>query len=490
MNSALTQKGSDTEMGKKKDRIKNSLMQSHPLRYSLATAIVLLSLLGVSIAFVLQLYFITESNCYDTLAVETEDAITELEGHFRNDRTTLRVIAGMIGNAGDIDSLEVSGYLTNYDYNSQITQIGVLLPEDKLITSKGYRSNDGALSFASESAQGEHISGEESAKSGSGATFIRNYVPIRKDGICTGMLFSAANSSSVAKAWLPSLYDKKGFCYVVDCKTGEIIINTASDHITDIHDIAFTQTSSAYTKDGTITNILDRKKGYSVFRSSEFSEKLYMCYLPFSIEDWEMVVFVPQSAVFSAVAPVRTGIYGLIAASVVLIALYSLWLIREVRASIAEAEQKANVDVLTGLENRNRYEAYLKKLEGSKENLICLFIDANGLHELNNSQGHFAGDQMLRYIADTLKVLFSREHIYRIGGDEFVVFLSGKTEADVQEALAGFNDAMQRNDYHAAVGICVHETGMSISELIVNAEKSMYAAKQKYYAQIGKVMRT
>ncbi|MCR4644014.1 MAG: diguanylate cyclase [Oscillospiraceae bacterium] len=465
-------------------------LKSRPFRYALATAIVLLSLLGTSIGFILRVYFTTESACYDTLAVETENAIAELEGNIRNDRTVLRVIAGMIGNAEDIDSIEVSGYLSNYNYNSQITQIGMLLPEDKLITYKGYRTNyDEALLFDQEAVKAEHLSSSPSYKNKSGATIIRSFVPIRKDGICSALLFSEANASSMAKAWLPRLYDKNGYCYVVNRKTGEIIINTAGTTITDIHDIDFTQTHKAYTKEGTINNILSGKRGYSVYRSPFFSEKLYMCYLPFNIEDWEMVVFVPESAVFSAVKPIRTGIYAMIVISVVLIVIYGLWLFREVRASIAETEQKANTDVLTGLQNRNRYELYLKRLEGTKDKVICLFIDANGLHELNNSKGHFAGDQMLRFIADTLKVQFSSEHLYRIGGDEFVVFLSDKTVEEVNEYLVTFNETLQRNDYHAAVGICVFEESMSVNQLIGTAEKNMYEAKQKYYEEIGKVMR-
>jgi diguanylate cyclase (GGDEF)-like protein len=214
-----------------------------------------------------------------------------------------------------------------------------------------------------------------------------------------------------------------------------------------------------------------------------------MCYLPFGIEDWEMVVFVPESAVFSAVDPVRKGIYLLLIAGALDILLYAVWLVREIRRSIAETEHRANIDVLTGLQNRNRYEAYLKELDSKKEKTTCLYIDANGLHELNNSKGHYAGDQMLRFIADSLKVQFGADHTYRIGGDEFVVFNAGKTEEEMNECLRSFNEALQRNDYHAAVGTCVYGFGMSVDQLIRNAEKEMYAAKQRYYESIGKVMR-
>ena len=187
--------------------------------------------------------------------------------------------------------------------------------------------------------------------------------------------------------------------------------------------------------------------------------------------------------------PIRKWMYAMIIAGVIIILIYAIWLIREIRSSIAEAEMKANTDVLTGLQNRNRYEAYLKKLEGTKEKLVCLFVDANGLHELNNSKGHTAGDQMLRFIADTRKVQFGGEHIYRIGGDEFVVFQSEKSQSEIDDSLAVFNDAMQRNDYHAAVGSCTYDAGMSINQLVGNAEKAMYEAKNAYYQQLGKAMR-
>ena len=36
---------------------------------------------------------------------------------------------------------------------------------------------------------------------------------------------------------------------------------------------------------------------------------------------------------------------------------------------------------------------------------ICVYIDANGLHELNNERGHEAGDLMLRFVAESLIVL-------------------------------------------------------------------------------------
>ena len=459
---------------------------ARPMRYAVATAAVLLTLLVLSAGFVLHVYFMTESSCYEKLSTETEDALVRLESNLRSDRTMLRVIAGLIGNVDDINSIEVGGYLTNYDFNSLITQIAVLLPDDDILLSKGRRSNtDETLQFAVEFPRDEHISAAFPANSSS--PVIRNFVPIRKDGICIGLLYSSASSASIAKAWLPNIYSKKGCCCIVNRKSGEIIVNSSSDQIRNIHDLEFQQTDPSCTREDTIQKILNGKKGYSVFEMQ--SKRYYMCFLPFSVEDWEMVVYVPEREMFSESLPFRNGLYILLAVSSVLIAVYAIWILHEFRVSIAETEQKANIDVLTGLPNRNRYEAFLQTLAGSKKIFTCLFVDANGLHDMNNTKGHSAGDQMLRFIADSLKVQFDGARIFRIGGDEFVVFQTGKTENEIRESLSAFNEALQRNDYHAAVGSCIYESGMSVDELIENAEKEMYSEKQKYYEKIGKIMR-
>lgn len=475
---------------KTNEKKKNGSLSSYQMRYLAATTIVMLILIGICVIFLLRVYFVTESSCYKDLETETENSISELENNFRSDRTMLRVIASLIGNADDIASMEVSGYLSNYNVNSLIAQSEILLPDNEIITAKG-RNNEfaGASDYNTECQFREHISILKPYGQASATTIVRNYVPIWKDGICIGLLYSSANPSNLAKAWMHRIYDGKGYFYVIDRKNGDVIISNVPEQLDNINNISFSHIDSSYTKDGTIKNILNGKKGYSVFKSEQQNEEMYMCYLPFDIEDWEMVILVPESAVFSEVSPVRNGIVRLIIGAMALILLYALWLIREIRKSISQVEKNANTDVLTGLQNRNRYEAYLKKIKGSKEKLTCIYVDANGLHELNNTKGHYAGDQMLRFIADTLKIEFGEENIYRIGGDEFVVFQSEKTENEVNACIDNFNEAIHKNDYNAAVGISTYSPGMSIDQFVKNAETAMYEAKQEYYKKIGKVMR-
>lgn len=80
-------------------------------------------------------------------------------------------------------------------------------------------------------------------------------------------------------------------------------------------------------------------------------------------------------------------------------------------------------DSMTGIYNRNAYECDIHKLSETPESLWYILLDLNHLKETNDTYGHFAGDELIQTTAALLKETFSSPHkIYRIGGDEFVVF--------------------------------------------------------------------
>ena len=86
-------------------------------------------------------------------------------------------------------------------------------------------------------------------------------------------------------------------------------------------------------------------------------------------------------------------------------------------------EYLGQTDLLTGVKNRNHFENQMQGYpEMCSSNLICVYGDVNGLHEMNNREGHQAGDRMLREVAAKIQQRFGPEHTYRIGGDEFAAF--------------------------------------------------------------------
>lgn len=145
-----------------------------------------------------------------------------------------------------------------------------------------------------------------------------------------------------------------------------------------------------------------------------------------------------------------------------------------------------HVDALTGLFNRTRFERDLEQYnENPPESLLCVYIDAVGLHEINNHLGHKAGDSMLCAVAGAARSVFPKDNLYRIGGDEFVILSAHMTLTDGRRAVRWLRDILHESDYEISVGLHLLEKGESISDGVDRAENAMRKDKQAYYERTG-----
>lgn len=143
-------------------------------------------------------------------------------------------------------------------------------------------------------------------------------------------------------------------------------------------------------------------------------------------------------------------------------------------------------DNLTGLLNRNSYEANLSAyIDSCNEMIACIYIDANGLHELNNFYGHAAGDKMLQSVADLLKEMFGPEDSFRIGGDEFVAFAKDVDEHEVEERVNRIKEEATQQGHHISIGVAFANAFDDIDRLVSTAEKRMYEEKVRFYSEEG-----
>jgi diguanylate cyclase (GGDEF)-like protein len=153
-----------------------------------------------------------------------------------------------------------------------------------------------------------------------------------------------------------------------------------------------------------------------------------------------------------------------------------------------QIEYLSQTDLLTGVKNRNHYE---NRLEGYPDlcssTLICVYADVNGLHEINNSAGHPAGDKMLQEVAEVMLQCFGPEHTYRIGGDEFVCLCPDVTEHVVREKVGQIAARLAEQNYFISTGVaCQAKEELDMTALTAIAENEMYRAKRAFYAQAGR----
>ena len=142
----------------------------------------------------------------------------------------------------------------------------------------------------------------------------------------------------------------------------------------------------------------------------------------------------------------------------------------------------ATTDSLTGALNRVAYKKDVAVFDEEKPTKFnCVYIDVNELHLCNNKYGHAAGDEMLVYIANTLKEVFCDCKIYRMGGDEFLVFCQEYEHEEIKKAVEVVFDRLKPRNYHIAAGLSYREQNFNTEDMVKEAEVRMYEAKAKYY---------
>ena len=158
-------------------------------------------------------------------------------------------------------------------------------------------------------------------------------------------------------------------------------------------------------------------------------------------------------------------------------------------AQSRQIQYMSQTDLLTGVKNRNHYENRLPGYPGMcTSSLACVYADVNGLHEMNNKNGHSAGDSMLCEVAEAMSQYFGQEHTYRIGGDEFVAFRVDGQKETLPFEMDRMRQALSKKGYHVSFGIAAREKAqgkLNVRELVNEAETNMFAAKREFYRQSG-----
>ncbi|WEX79118.1 EAL domain-containing protein [Sinorhizobium numidicum] len=156
-------------------------------------------------------------------------------------------------------------------------------------------------------------------------------------------------------------------------------------------------------------------------------------------------------------------------------------------------EHNALHDPLTGLGNRRMLDRVLEQLSAASaetpDSIAILHIDLDRFKQINDTLGHAAGDAMLVHASEILRSSISANDIVaRIGGDEFVVVISGAPEDGALAALCDRITAQMRQpvDYNGfscrfgvSIGIAVARgSAVDARKLLVNADIALYRAKK------------
>ena len=152
---------------------------------------------------------------------------------------------------------------------------------------------------------------------------------------------------------------------------------------------------------------------------------------------------------------------------------------------VADAEKLTALsyhDTLTGLYNRTRYTTDIEALRGAPGSLGVIFLDLNGLKEINDSHGHADGDTALILCASELRRVFPLASLYRIGGDEFVVLRKGVNRREFEDMAAQLRQSFDRDTpYQMAMGVTWSDSPDDVDHMLMEADARMYEDKRRFY---------
>lgn len=146
----------------------------------------------------------------------------------------------------------------------------------------------------------------------------------------------------------------------------------------------------------------------------------------------------------------------------------------------------SNHDALTGLFNRVHFEAYVRDLQISDDQILTVaFGDVNGLRILNEAFGRDEGNRLLSRIARILEThLPEGDYVSRVGGDEFALFFFNRNTDQVETILGGVTSDIASLEMMGSVvpsmsfGLASLDTAQgSINEAIKQAEKDLATRK-------------
>jgi diguanylate cyclase (GGDEF)-like protein/PAS domain S-box-containing protein len=161
--------------------------------------------------------------------------------------------------------------------------------------------------------------------------------------------------------------------------------------------------------------------------------------------------------------------------------------ITERKQAELELRYMSTHDSLTGLFNRGFFEDELTRLEHGRSFPISILVaDVDHLKQINDQEGHAAGDAILKRVAQILTMAFRVDDIVaRIGGDEFAVLLPATNSGSAKVLMERVRQIIQEEQIAhpetplgLSLGVSTAERSTSLAETLKEADANMYGEKQ------------
>ncbi len=165
------------------------------------------------------------------------------------------------------------------------------------------------------------------------------------------------------------------------------------------------------------------------------------------------------------------------------------WLLNELKLALQNESDLARKDSLTGIKNHREFyikaELELSYARRTRQPFSIAYFDLDSFKQVNDKQGHQAGDQMLQTVAYTVSNIIRKSDLFaRLGGDEFALYLPNTAQEEARRAV----EKIEKKITHeiSALGtpvtlsmgvVTFYSPPNTVDEMIDKADALMYQAK-------------
>ncbi len=251
-----------------------------------------------------------------------------------------------------------------------------------------------------------------------------------------------------------------------------------------------------------IENFENEAKGSLSFGSGSRHEIL--SYVPIEDTGWQMAVLIRESVIQDQIRDIseknletsrKQIIFTLIAVfALAVILLLELRIMSKAKLDEEKETSRnfrnmANTDTMTGVRNKHAYSeeetAINSQIQaGGAVKLGVVVCDINGLKHVNDTQGHAAGDQLIKDACAMICEYITHGAVFRIGGDEFVVLLQDKGYDTMPEVIDELNSRIEKNIKEGGVVVSIGYDVLTpedhqVRDVFERADKKMYERKKE-----------
>ncbi|MDD3704568.1 MAG: diguanylate cyclase [Clostridiaceae bacterium] len=161
----------------------------------------------------------------------------------------------------------------------------------------------------------------------------------------------------------------------------------------------------------------------------------------------------------------------------------------KLEAANIELEKLATFDALTGAYNRRRFEEYINSAVNKEEThgipFSIIMFDIDRFKLKNDTCGHIKGDRILQEISQiVINAISEEDKLFRWGGDEFIILISGKSSEDTYKVAERIRDLIESNDFGIkhdkvtiSIGVGEHKSAESMDQFVSRVDDALLTAK-------------